>query len=402
MNRTCLFALGVFACLLVQPLSDAAVSAGPDSVRIGAVVSLTGPDSNLGNQAKAGYEMAVEDFNKQGGVTVKELGKKVPLEVKVLDMESSAEKAVARMETLYSSEKVHAYVGTTFLAAGCGVAEKNRVPTVVIASAQQAIHERGLKYWFAAAGKNPDIAKVMMSILNTLPKEKKPKSFAIFEEQTDFGLEMSGLFQKEAANHGYQVSVVKKYSMLNRDMSPLIQAAKAANAEVLFAPPIMPDGMTMIRQMKQLDYSPKGIVFIRGADDLSWAKALRADADYVMLSGGWHHAVSYPGVAELNEKHRAKFGRPADMQTGPAYASVQIIADAVQRAGSLDTGKIRDAIAASDMMSVAGPIKYRPNGTLVDPCDASIQWQNGKQELIWPEKFRTKGLIYPMPAWSSR
>jgi branched-chain amino acid transport system substrate-binding protein len=402
MNRTCLVALAVFACVFVEPLSGSAVFAAPDSLKIGAVVSLTGPDSNLGNQAKAGYEMAVEEFNKQGGVYVKELGKKVLLEVKVLDMESSSEKAVARMETLYSSEKVHAYVGTTFMAAGCGVAEKNRVPTIVIASAQQAIHERGLKYWFAAAGKNPDIAKVMMAILNTLPKENKPKTIAVFEEQTDFGLEISGLVQKEAAAHGYQVPVVKKYSMLTKDMSPLIQAAKAANAEVLFAPPIMPDGMTMIRQMKQLDYSPKGIVLIRGADDLSWAKALRADADYVMLSGGWHHAVSYPGVAELNGKYQAKFGRPADMQTGPAYASIQIIADAVQRAGSLDTAKIRDAIAASDMMTVAGPIKFRPNGTLVDPCDASIQWQNGKQELIWPVKFRTKELIYPMPSWSKR
>jgi branched-chain amino acid transport system substrate-binding protein len=158
----------------------------------------------------------------------------------------------------------------------------------------------------------------------------------------------------------------------------------------------------MIRQMKQLDYSPKGIVFIRGADDLSWAKALRADADYVLLSGGWHNAVSYPGVKELNEKYRAKFGRPADMQTGPAYASVQIIADAVERAGSLDRVKIRDAIAATDLMTVTGPIKYRPNGTLIDPCDASIQWQNGNQELVWPEKFKTKELIYPMPEWGKR
>jgi branched-chain amino acid transport system substrate-binding protein len=395
-----LLALVILSFVFTQPVSDRAAFA--DSLKIGAVVSLTGPDSNLGNQAKAGYEMAVEEFNKQGGVFVKELGKKVPLEVKVLDMESSGEKAVARLETLFSSEKVHAYVGTTFISAGCGVAEKNKVPTVVIASAVQSIHERGLKNWFAAAGKNPDVVSSMLAILNTLPKEKRPKSIAVFEEQTDFGLEISDLFQKEAVKSGYRIAVVQKYSMLNRDMSPLIQAAKAANADVLFAAPIMPDGMTMIRQMKQLDYSPRGIIFIRGADDLSWAKALRADADYVLLSGGWHHAASYPGVKELNAGYSAKFGRPADMQTGPAYASVQIIADAVQRAGSLERGRIRDAIAATDMMTVAGPIKYRPNGTLLDPCDASIQWQNGKQELVWPEKFKTKEFIYPMPGWDKR
>jgi len=57
-------------------------------------------------------------------------------------------------------------------------------------------------------------------------------------------------------------------------------------------------------------------------------------------------------VAELNEKYQAEFGRPADLLTGPAYACVQILADAIERAGTLDRDKIRDAIAATDMMTV--------------------------------------------------
>ena len=376
--------------------------AAPTAINIGAIVSQTGPDSNLGGQARAGYEMAVADINARGGVMVKELGKKLPLALIVRDMESSPEKAVARMETLYAVDKVLAYVGTTFIAAGSGVAEKNGVPTVVIASAQQAVHERGYKYWFAGAGKNPDVARVIFQVLGTIPADKKPQRAAVFVEQSDFGLEIANFFKEAAEKNDLAVVAEEKYSMLNRDMSPLIEAARQARAEVVLAAPIMPDAMTMVRQMKQLDYSPKALIMIRAADDLSWGKAMRGDGDYVALSGGWHHALGYPGVAGLNKEYQAKFGRPADTQAGPAYGAIQIIADAIERAGSLDRAKIREAILATDMMTVAGPIKYRPNGALIDPCDAAVQWQKGVQELVWPPKFKTKDFIYPMPAWADR
>ena len=86
---------------------------------------------------------------------------------------------------------------------------------------------------------------------------------------------------------------------------------------------------------------------------------------------------SIPGVDKLNAAHQAKFGRPADVMTGSAYASIQILAAAIEKAGTLDTTKIRDAIAATDMMTVIGKIKFRPNGTLIDPCPAVVQWLGG-------------------------
>ena len=58
-----------------------------------------------------------------------------------------------------------------------------------------------------------------------------------------------------------------------------------------------------------------------------------------------------------------KFNRPADVITGPAYACVQALANAIEKAGTLDRAKIRDAIAATDMMTVIGPLKFRPDGT---------------------------------------
>ena len=380
----------------------AASPAAPQTIPVGAIVSLSGFDSNLGHQAKAGYEIAAEDINRAGGAFVKEYGKKIPLEIIVQDMESSAPKAVSRMEWLYTSKKVVSYMGTTFISAGSGVAEKNKIPTIVVASAVQGVHERGFKYWFSPVGKTPDTARVICDILDTIPAEKRPKTVAIFQEHTDFGLEQAEGFKKECVQRGYKVAVLEKYTMMTKDFSPLIMAAKNAGAEVVLSSPITPDAMTMMRQMKELDYHAKAIVAIRAADDLSWGKAMGPSGDYVVLMGGWHFRVNYPGVDKLDAAYQSKFGRPADMQTGPAYASIQILAAAIEKAGTLDTAKIRDAIAGTDMITVVGKVKFRPNGTVIDPCPATIQWLAGSQKLVWPKEFRETPFVYPIPPWKER
>jgi branched-chain amino acid transport system substrate-binding protein len=153
--------------------------------------------------------------------------------------------------------------------------------------------------------------------------------------------------------------------------------------------------------MRQLAFNAKFYLFIRAADAVGWSQNLGKDGDYVLLAPGWHYAVRFPGVKELNEKHQRQFGRPADVIVGPAYANIQILADAITRAGTLDRAKIRDAISATNMMTVMGPVKFRPDGTGVVPT-VFVQWQRGKQELVWPKEFATAPLQYPAPAWDQR
>ena len=89
------------------------------------------------------------------------------------------------------------------------------------------------------------------------------------------------------------------------------------------------------------------------------------------------------------------------MLTGPAYACVQILASAIEKAGTLDRDKIRDAMAATNMMTVVGPVTFNADGTgkVLDPL---IQWQNGKLELVWPAEQQSAKLAYPAPAFDKR
>jgi len=386
----------LFALLALSPLPAWA----QQSLKVGAVVPLTGRYGAGGAQVRAGYEIAVEQINAAGGVTV--AGKKVPLELVLLDDESDATKTVSRLETL-AAQGVVAYLGgfgSDLHAAAASVAEKNKVPYLGVAFALHKVHQQGFRYLFSPFWKSPDIGQQLPAMLNAIPAAERPKTVAIFQEKTDWGREMSTAWTEAGKAAGYQVVVNADYAPGAKDFADLILKAKAANADAVFALPTPPDGMTMIKQMKELGYTPKLTMFIRAPDPPIWTKNLGKDGDFVLLAPGWHHAVKAPGVDALNEAHQKKIGRPADPIAGPAYACVQILAAAAAKGGA-DREKLRDAIAATDMTTVVGPVKFRPDGTGIVQS-VFLQWLNGKQELVWPKESATTGLAYPAPPFAKR
>ena len=371
------------------------------SIKVGAVVPLTGRYGAGGAQVRAGYEIAVEQLNAAGGIAV--AGKKLPLELVLLDDESDATKTVSRLETL-AAQGVIAYLGgfgSDLHAAAASVAEKNRIPYLGVAFALNKVHQQGFRYLFSPFFKSPDVGRHMSGLLSWIPAAERVKSVAIFQEKTDWGAEIAAAWVEAGKAAGYEVAVRGEYAPGAKDFSDLILKAKAAGAEAVFGVPTPPDGVTIIKQMKELGYTPKLTVFIRGADSPTWSKNLGKDGDYVVFAPGWHHAVKAPGVKEFNEAHLKRFGRPADPLAGPAYACVQILASAVTRAGALEREKLRDAIAATDMTSVIGPVKFRPDGTGVVQM-LFLQWINGSQELVWPKESATAPLAYPAPPFSKR
>ncbi len=391
----------ILALLALAIVGAWPVAVSAQTIKVGAVVPITGRYGAGGAQVRAGYEIAVEQLNAAGGVTVG--GKKMPLELILLDDESDATKTVSRLETL-AAQGVVAYLGgfgSDLHAAAASVAEKNRVPYLGVAFALNKIHQQGFRYLFSPFWKSPDIGQATQGLLALIPAGERPKSVAIFQEKTDWGREMATAWTEAGKGAGYQVVLNGEYAPGAKDFSDVILKAKSAKADAVFALPTPPDGMTMIKQMKELDYTPKLALFIRAPDAVVWSKNLGKDGDYMVLAAGWHHAMKGTGVKELNDAHEKKYGRPADPITGPAYACVQILAAAVTRAGSLDRDKVRDAIAATNMTTVIGPVKFRPDGTGIVQ-QALLQWINGKQELVWPKESATAPLAYPAPPFARR
>jgi len=388
-------------------ISSALIFSAPFSgvaqtVKVGAVVPLTGRYAALGSQVKTGYEIAVQHINAAGGVSVG--GKKMQIELTILDDESDPTKTVARLETL-ATQGVVAYLGgagSDLHAAASSIADKNKIPYLGVAFAFHGIHKQGLRYLFSPFPKSPDLTKETFVFLDAMiPAAQRPRKVALFLERTDWGKEMGSGWESLAKKHGYQIVASGEYAPGSKDFSDLILKAKAASAEAVLALPSPPDGMTVAKQMKELDFNAKVNLFIRAADPPVWSQNLGKDGDYVLLSPGWHFAARYPKVAELNEAHQKLFKRPADPLVGPSYACLQILADALARAKSLDRDRIRDAVAATNMTTVIGPVRFRADGT----GEVKVffqQWLKGKQELVWPKEFATATFGFPAPPFGRR
>jgi branched-chain amino acid transport system substrate-binding protein len=372
------------------------------TIEVGAVVPLTGRYAALGAQVKTGYEIAVQHINGAGGVTVG--GKKLQIKLTMLDDESDPTKTVARLETL-ASQGVVAYLGgagSDLHGAAASIADKNKIPYLGVAFAFHGIHQQGLRYLFSPFPKSPDLTRETFVFLDAMiPAPQRPKKVALFLERTDWGKEMGSGWESLAKKHGYQIVSSGEYAPGSKDFSDLILKAKSAGAESVLALPSPPDGMTIVKQMKELDFNTKVNLFIRAADPPVWAKNLSKDGDYVLLSPGWHFAAKYPKVKELNEAHQKLLNRPSDPLVGPAYACLQILADAAARAKTLDRDKLRDAVAATKMTTVVGPVRFRADGT----GEVKVffqQWLKGKQELVWPKEIATAPFGYPAPPFGQR
>lgn len=378
---------------------------GPDTIRLGATVPLTGRYAGGGAQVERGYMMAVANINEGGGVYVEEYDRQIPLEVILLDDESDPVRVVSNLEDLYADNDVVVYLGgfgSDLHAAAAAVAEVNGVPYLGVAFALWDIHQQGFEYLFSPFPKSPDLSRTVFEFLNeTLPEGERPTRVGILQEQTDWGIELGGFWEADAEEFGYEIVAVEEYAPGSQDFTDQILRLQEAGVEVLLSLPNPPDGITIMTQMAELDFTPAFSLVIRAPDPPTWSQSLGVNGDYVGFMPGWHNAMAFPGVDLLNEQHIEMIGRPADPIVGPAYSLVQIAAAAIESAGTLDREAVRDAIAATDMDTVIGPVTFREDGTGV-VVTALLQYQAGRPELIWPAEFATADFVYPAPPFSER
>jgi len=376
----------------------------PECINLGSSISLTGKFADLGTMILPGYELAVADINAAGGVYVEEYGTEVPLCLTYYDDASEPNTAVANMETLNSDLELTAYLGgggSAMHAASAAIAEKNQIPYCGVAFALYQIHQQGYTQLFSPFPKSPQQAEDTFTILNELVGDGEKPKVAIFVYSTDWGKEIGDLWEENAAANGYEVVVRDENPLGPNDWTDSILKAKEAGAEVLLTHPIFPDGSGMFKTMSELGWEPDFSLVIRAPEGLNWGEAMGTTGDYVTIFPGWHHEATFEGVAELNAAFEAEYGRPADILTGPGYSCVQIVAAAIETAGTLEPAAVRDAIAATDLDTVIGHVTFNEDGTgnVLDPM---VQWQNGETHIVWPEEQASAEFVYPAPPFAER
>ncbi len=397
--------IGAFILMVSLTIGQVLAAEAPATIKLGAVIALTGAMASGGKDVRDGYEIAVKHINDAGGVFVREYNRKLPIELIVLDDESDSVKTTTRLDKLDSVDKVVCYLGgfsSDLNVVGMATAEKNKIPWIGVTVAAEAPFKKGYRYIFVPFSLASDQVATFFDLLDSIPKDQRPVKLGDMELQVDWGKECGDYIRDMVKKRGYTIVADQKYAPPTRDFSALILDLKSAGADVVFSVPTPPQSIMIVKQMKELNYAPKVTLFIRGPDLSTYWDAMGKDANYIISDGNWDETMKYPGNDRVVKDYRAKYPNVASIgiPVGCAYAAIQILTKAIERAGSLDRETIRNTLGKVEMMTVRGPIKFRENGSAIIKYGFR-QWFDGKNVLIWPREVAV-GELKLAPPWDKR
>jgi branched-chain amino acid transport system substrate-binding protein len=129
---------------------------------------------------------------------------------------------------------------------------------------------------------------------------------------------------------------------------------------------------------------------------------LGADANYIIHDGFWSEDLPYPGSKELGQAYRDSHDGLDSVSIGLPYAAVQVLAEAISNAGSVEPTAVRDAVWNNEFKGTTmGDAVYNEKGTAYKPFLA-LQWMDGKRIVLYPPEAAGTNQFQPMPAWDAR
>ena len=364
-------------------------------LKIGASISLTGTYAKLGSYTQDGYQLCAKEVNDKGGL----LGRK--LQFVIYDDRSEPPTAIKLYEKLITEDKVELVMGpysSPITNAASTVSEKHKKIMMASLAATTSIWERGFKYLFMTISP----AEVYMEGLVELAAQAGLKTVAVINEDTLFSKAAAKGAVDLAKKKGMQVVLHEAYPKGTTDFSALLIKMKALNPDVIMAGSYFDDAVATTRQMKELDVNPKMYGVTVGGDVPDFGYQLGRTSDYVYGSTQWTESLRYPGAREFTENYKKMFNREFSYHAPAAWSACQVFAEAIRRANSLDSDKIREQLLKLKMTTGFGDYQVDERGFQIAHKMVLLQWQEGKRVTVWPAHLADGKLIYPMPPWSQR
>ena len=380
-------------------------AAARDKIVVGMSRPLTGPLAVIGDSAfKPIYETWVPEVNAAGGISVGEFGQ-LPIETIIYDDTSDVGTMTRLTEKLILEDKVDFLwpaCGTSFIYAQAPIANKYNYLLVTAEGGASTIREMlpSLPYTFVTLSFSD---WNQLPVLAPMLAARGARSAYIMYIADLHGIEYSGVAGIEFPKNGIDIVGIQSVPPDITDVSPVIRAAQASEADVFccFAYPgqIMPAMGTSM----ELGFNPKAWIGGPGVNFGFFHTAFGPMTEGVM---GFTS-----GSPTQSEAFRVLFdklytGKPEDIQDlwgHPLYwAGLEVWKQAIERAGTLDQTAIRDIIAAEHFDTVLGDTWFE-NGLLSKDCHMGEmgQWQNGVYQVVGPEEHATAEMIYPKPAWGA-
>jgi len=407
--RTTITVLAAAACLIAS--APAAAKVEGDTIVLGAAVSLTGKYSTNGKNTQDGYALAASRINELGGVKVG--GKAYQLKILYYDDESTSARGAQLAERLISQDGVKFLLGpysSGLTKAIAPVTEKYGIPMVQGNGADRNLFTQGYRNMFAVLNTSDYYLRSAINLAAEQAQHtgKSPKGMkvAIAVENDNFSQDVRDGVVEDAKRLGMVVVIDDKLPPELNDMSATLTKVKALKPDILVVSGHEKGAALAVRQVAEMRVDVP-MLALTHCDSAQIIEKFGKSAEFAVCGSQWDRSLSYKdhwfGTAEQYARlFEEKYHYEAPYQAAESSAAVLVFADALQRAASFDPGKVRDALAATDLMTFYGPVKFDGSGKNVAKSMVLYQVQDGKFKVVAPARWASSHIIYPAPPWAQR
>lgn len=384
--------------------SGGAWAAGPDKIRIGYAISLNGPFAPGATLTTLpNYRLWVHDVNARGGILVKQYNKKLPIEVIEYDDGSNPENAIRLTEKLMAEDKVDFVLppwGTGMNLAVGPVYKKYGYPqlavTAVTNKQPELVKQFGTVFFFLGA--SSDAVESLAAALGKLRQQGKINNkVAVMSVADQFGAELNGAAGPALKKAGFEVVMDKSYPLGVKDLSNELKQAAASGADSFVAFSYPPDTFMITGQSQSIGFNPKVFYTAVGTAFPPFVKNFGPKAEGVLGIGGWDPTT--PAAKDYFKRHvEVTKGEPDRWASPVTYASLQVLEQAIEAAGTLDRAKVLEQLRTRTFKTLVGDFDLK---TQIRGKQFWVgQWQKGEFVGLEPADLHGAGkLVFPKPNW---
>lgn len=396
-----IFLLGI--SLMIMGGGQAAF-AEKNEIVFGFSTAITGALSYAGMPSKKGYEAWAEMVNAEGGIYVKELGKKLPIRLIYYDDKTDPTTGARIYEKLITHDKVDFLLspwGSSIGFAVSQVVQKYKMPVVFIWISSDPIYKQGYDYVFGCI---PPATQTGWAGIDVLTDKKvvkgPPEKFYFVTAKELYPKTADRGAMEHARELGFKNLYYEEVEKGCKDFTPIITKMKKMGVDGVFTSTYYADFFVLYRQIMELGFRPK-FVYSAHSDLIDFPEAFGAKAvEGVCSHGLWSDQWSTFENKKFVQAYKKKWGEEPN-QWAVTAVSGQLMKQAIEKAGTLDKEKVKRALEEGEFETMLYPVKYanvRGYTNLNTRAFAGLlQWQNGKLLFVYPDEVSVAKFIYPMP-----
>ena len=405
--------------------------AQPKEIKIGAIVSMTGPNSNIGKSMWQSAVLAADEINANGGIFVKQYNTKIPIALVQGDDESTQQGGQKAATKLITEDKVDILVGgysSGVTSAYQQTVAEYKVPYIVTGASSPIITHRtdiDTSTVFHSCPTTDAYGKYTTNFIDQVirPAVNKKFSFpadrpfrlALLYQDTAFGQGVQAAVNETITKNNLNIQLVsqQKFKMSESDFRTPLTVIKAANPDALYVAAAPNEGAQIVPQARRDVGLNTIFLAVENNDAPEYYKGIGQYGEYSIIESRFSPYTAPMGLVTdaqnaFKNNYFTKWGMNPDMMGASTYEGTYIAAKAIENAGTLNKADIRQALVDLRMPQL---IEYMKNGTISFSKDfRESQFDHWMEQLyynstigetrpkiVWPDNL--KGTDFVLPDW---